>query len=301
MTKDELKQKRDELMQKRDELHQKGKRIRKQVKEDVKHESSMRRIESNIILKIHDTWNVCCEEFRRIFHDPGVIVLFFVAVLAYPLLYNALYIKNALTEVPVAVVDMDHSTESRQYIHDYNATSEVEVTHACASMAEAEYLLKHGKVHVFVYNEDRHAEVTMLEACRRGDKMLELRVPEKWKEERLHVYVAVSDAKEKTFGNSQYFGFDGRSVGVMKVGDWTKVLGEELMMGLEKGEVMGVTGYEVVGKVDLSKPYRFNGANWRDTRMNSLGLALEQSAIYTGMGHEQYSHNIRIFGRKRFV
>lgn len=151
MTKDELKQKRDELMQKRDELHQKGKRIRKQVKEDVKHESSMRRIESNIILKIHDTWNVCCEEFRRIFHDPGVIVLFFVAVLAYPLLYNALYIKNALTEVPVAVVDMDHSTESRQYIHDYNATSEVEVTHACASMAEAEYLLKHGKVHGILY------------------------------------------------------------------------------------------------------------------------------------------------------
>ena len=56
------------------------------------------------------------------------------------------------------------------------------------------------------------------------------------------------------------------------------------MMGLEKGEVMGVAGYEVVRKVDLSKPYRFNGANWRDTRMNSLGLALEQSAIYTGMG-----------------
>ena len=93
-----------------------------------------------------------------------------------------------------------------------------------------------------------------------------------------------SDAKEKTFGNSQYFGFDGRSEGKMKVGDWEKVLGEELMMEVEKGEVMGVTGYEAVGKVDLSKPYRFNGANWRDTRMNSLGLALEQSAIYTGMG-----------------
>ena len=124
----------------------------------------------------------------------------------------------------------------------------------------------------------------MLEACRRGDKMLELRVPERWREERLHVYVAVSDANGKTFGNSQYFGFDGRSVGEMKMGDWEKVLGEGLMMEVEKGEVMGVAGYEAVGKVDLSKPYRFNGANWRDTRMNSLGLALEQSAIYTGMG-----------------
>ena len=32
------------------------------------------------------------------------------------------------------------------------------------------------------------------------------------------------------------------------------------LLGLEKGEVVGVAGYEAVGKVDLSKPYRFNGA-----------------------------------------
>ncbi len=124
---------------------------RDELKQKVKHESSMRRVESNIILKIHDTWNVCCEEFRRIFHDPGVIVLFFVAVIAYPLLYNVLYYKNALTEVPVAVVDMDHSTESRKFIHDYHATSEVEVTHMCMSMAEAEDLLKHGVVRGILY------------------------------------------------------------------------------------------------------------------------------------------------------
>ena len=85
---------------------------------------------------------------------------------------------------------------------------------------ENEYSGQMDWVHVFVYNEDRHAEVTMLEACRRGDKMLELRVPERWREERLHVYVAVSDANGKTFGNSQYFGFDGRSVGEMKMGKY---------------------------------------------------------------------------------
>ena len=134
-------------------------------------------------------------------------------------------------------------------------------------------------VHVFVYNEDRHAEVTIVEACRRGAKMLDLRVPEKWRDEKLHVYVAVSDAKEKSFGNSQYFGFDGRSEGEMKVGDWVKVLGEELMMGVEKGDVTGVAGYEAVGEVDLSKPYRFAGADLSDTRMNSMEIVLAQSAI----------------------
>ena len=86
--------------------------------------------------------------------------------------------------------------------------------------------------------------------------MLELRVPEKWKDEKLHVYVAVSDAKEKTFGNSQYFGFDGRNGGEMKVGDWVKVLGEELMMGVEKGVVTGVAGYEARA-FHRERQYRF--------------------------------------------
>ena len=104
-------------------------------------------------------------------------------------------------------------------------------------------------------------------------------MPEKWKDEKLHVYVAVSDAKEKAFGNSQYFGFDGRNGGEMKVGDWVKVLGEELMMGVEKGEVTGVAGYEAVGEVDLRKPYRFAGADLNDTRMNSMEIVLAQSAI----------------------
>ncbi|MCQ2310481.1 MAG: ABC transporter permease [Paludibacteraceae bacterium] len=121
------------------------------VKSNIRHEHRMFRLESNLILKISDTWNVFCEEMRRIFHDPGVIVLFFVAVLLYPLLYNLIYWKNSLTDVPVAVVDMDHSPESRRFIHQWNATSEVEVTHICLNMAEAEYLVKHGKVHGILY------------------------------------------------------------------------------------------------------------------------------------------------------
>jgi len=125
--------------------------IRGRVKEDMRHERKMHHLESNLLLKISDTWTVFCEEYRRILHDPGVIVLFFVAVLAYPLLYNLLYLENSLQQVPVAVVDMDHSFESRQFIHEWNATSEVEVTYACINMAEAEYLLKHGKVHGILY------------------------------------------------------------------------------------------------------------------------------------------------------
>ena len=127
-----------------------------------------------------------------------------------------------------------------------------------------------------MYNEDRHAEVTMLEACRRRDEALELRVPEKWREERLHVYVAVSNKGENEFGNSQYFGFDGRNGGEMMVGAWVKMMGEGLMMGMEKGEVMGVADCEVDEEIIPEKSDRFEGANLSDTRMNSARVSMER-------------------------
>ena len=136
------------------------------------------------------------------------------------------------------------------------------------SRIDTEYSGMMDWVHVFVYNEDRHAEMTMLEACRRRDEELELRVPEKWKEEMLHVYVAVSDAREREFGNSQYFGLDGRREVLAGVGE--TFLEKEGV----KGEVCG--GDE---EVKLEKINRFEGATGSRMSPNSVLIAMEQSAI----------------------
>ena len=109
------------------------------------------RFTSKLILRISDTWMVFTEELRRIFHDPGVLVLFFLAPIAYPILYNYIYIENVIRDVPVAVVDMDCSPESRLYIHQWDATPEVKVAYSCTSMEEAEHLLTEGKVHGILY------------------------------------------------------------------------------------------------------------------------------------------------------
>ena len=70
---------------------------------------------TNIKNILKDTWFVFCIELQRIFSDKGIIIIFFLAGLVYPILYSYIYGKENLTDVPVAVVDLDHSADSRRY------------------------------------------------------------------------------------------------------------------------------------------------------------------------------------------
>ena len=90
-------------------------------------------------------------ELQRIFRDPGVTVIFIVATLAYPLIYKAIYWNEQITNVPVAVVDLSNSPQSRAFLHKWNATPDIRLTHTCISMAVAEQLLRDQKVHGIIY------------------------------------------------------------------------------------------------------------------------------------------------------
>ena len=90
-------------------------------------------------------------ELKRIFTDAGVVVIFIVATLVYPLLYKAIYWNEQITDVPVAVVDLSQSAESRTFLHHWNASPDIRLTHTCNSIAEAEQLLREQKVHGIVY------------------------------------------------------------------------------------------------------------------------------------------------------
>ena len=96
-------------------------------------------------------FNAFVNELIRIFRDPGVTVIFIVATLAYPLIYKALYWNEQITNVPVAVVDLSNSPQSRQFLHQWNASPDIRLTHTCTSMAEAERLLRDQKVHGIIY------------------------------------------------------------------------------------------------------------------------------------------------------
>lgn len=96
-------------------------------------------------------WQNFVDEIKRIFRDPGVVLIFIVATLVYPLIYKAIYWNEQITDVPVAVVDLSNSSESREFLHKWNATPDVKLCYQCTSMAEAEQLLRDQKVHGIIY------------------------------------------------------------------------------------------------------------------------------------------------------
>lgn len=106
---------------------------------------------NHIWLQLKETGWVFTIELKRIFRDPGVMVIFILATLAYPFLYKAIYWREQITDIPIAVVDLSRSQESREFLHRWNAAPDIKLAYTCASMREAEQLLRDQKVHGIIY------------------------------------------------------------------------------------------------------------------------------------------------------
>jgi len=78
------------------------------------------------------------KEWRVIFKDRGAILILLIAVWAYPLVYSIAYQNNVIRNIPMAVVDNDHSSLSRQLVRMIGATQEVEVNLETGNFNEAE-------------------------------------------------------------------------------------------------------------------------------------------------------------------
>ncbi len=111
---------------------------------------------------IFDLFLIFREELRSIFSDSTILVLFFVGTLIYPLLYSWLYNNEALHDMPIAVVDMSHSTLSRDYVRRLDATPDVNVVYQCISMAEAQELLDQRRAHGIVLIPSNFGDDIML-------------------------------------------------------------------------------------------------------------------------------------------
>lgn len=100
---------------------------------------------------IRDWWNIFCHELKQIFSDGGVLLIFFVAGLAYPLLYNVVYLNGIVNDTPVAVVDDADCAESRRFIREVDATREISIAAKCINMAEARKMMEDRKVNAIIY------------------------------------------------------------------------------------------------------------------------------------------------------
>ena len=104
---------------------------------------------------LYDIREVLYAEFGRVFHDSTVLLIFFIAPLLYPVIFCFMYEKENVTNLPVAVVDQALCDESRRFIHKMDATPEITVKYKCATMAEAEQLMRHRDIHaIFFFPKD---------------------------------------------------------------------------------------------------------------------------------------------------
>jgi ABC-2 type transport system permease protein len=93
-----------------------------------------------------NTLRIWLREFQLIFSDVGVMILIFAVPLIYPLLYSFIYYPEVVRDLPVAVVDLSHSADSRHFTRDLDATPDLMVAGGSISMEEAIDMFKNRKV-----------------------------------------------------------------------------------------------------------------------------------------------------------
>ena len=80
-------------------------------------------------------------EMKQVIRDEGVLLFCLVVPLAYPLIYSWIYNNETVREVPVVVVDLSHSQESRKFIRMCDASPDVHVTSYAADLDDAQSLV----------------------------------------------------------------------------------------------------------------------------------------------------------------
>ena len=84
---------------------------------------------------------------RDIFTDGGLIIFLLVVPVIYPIIYAFIYNEEVVRDVPVVVVDGDHSRLSRGFVRRLDASPDVEVVAQANSLVEAQSLVRHRKAY----------------------------------------------------------------------------------------------------------------------------------------------------------
>lgn len=91
---------------------------------------------------LNDLFYIWREEFSNVLKDQGVLIFFFLVPLAYPILYAFIYTNETVREVPVVAVDHSHSTLSRKFLRDADASPDIHVIAYCADLEEAKDIMR---------------------------------------------------------------------------------------------------------------------------------------------------------------
>ena len=124
---------------------------------------------------IESTYDACyiwLQEIKQAFRDEGVLIFFIIVPIVYPLLYSWVYNNEVVRDVPVVVVDQSHSSLSREFIRECDASPDVKVSYYAADMDEAKMLVSRQIVKGIYFipsdfdlNVQRHQEAVVSVYC----------------------------------------------------------------------------------------------------------------------------------------
>jgi ABC-2 type transport system permease protein len=86
------------------------------------------------------------DEARLVFLDAGVLIITVLAVVVYAFFYPLPYLNQVMKDVPIAVVDEDHSALSRRLVRMADGHQSIAVRAEAVSVSEAEALVRDGAV-----------------------------------------------------------------------------------------------------------------------------------------------------------
>ena len=85
-------------------------------------------------------------EVVHIFKDRVILAMLFIVPLLYASLFGMIYVSSILQHVPLGIVDLDHSTESRAVVSAFENTSNFKVISDVKTYADLETGMKNGVV-----------------------------------------------------------------------------------------------------------------------------------------------------------
>lgn len=101
---------------------------------------------NNIISGLKNAITSYKNEINKIVSDKGALLILVFAVIAYAVIYSIAYKNNVLKEIPIAVVDLDHTQSSRTFSRMINETEKISVDTKCLNLKEAETVFWEGSV-----------------------------------------------------------------------------------------------------------------------------------------------------------
>lgn len=95
-------------------------------------------------------FKVAFAEWKLFYTDPAAILLLVIAGVLYAFYYPTPYMKQTVSEVPVAVVDLDHTVMSRQLTQMSTSAQQIDVRYVFSDVREAEEALAREDIYGFM-------------------------------------------------------------------------------------------------------------------------------------------------------